>query len=173
MAKLTKIYTRTGDDGKYTFEKLAKDAHAFQATPSDTKAIALADVIISNGMGFDDFLIPILESGGSGDAVKIVVTSDLEFGGIPHDESNHEGENPHLWLNPVFAAGYVVRIRDGLIQADPDHSATYMSNANGYLEQLRALDQEIAQTLQQVPPQRRNLVSYHDAFSHFGERYGW
>lgn len=151
----------------------AADAHAFQATPSDSKAIAVANVIILNGMGFDDFLKPILESGRRGDAVNVVVTSGLDLSGTSSDESTREGRDPHLWLNPVFAADYVVRIRDGLILADPDHTAGYMSNADAYLEQLRALDQEIAETLKQVPPQRRNLVSYHDAFSHFGDRYGW
>jgi ABC-type Zn uptake system ZnuABC Zn-binding protein ZnuA len=41
------------------------------------------------------------------------------------------------------------------------------------MQQLRDLDQEIAQTLSQVPPERRHLVTFHDAFGYFAQRYGW
>lgn len=158
----------------------ASDAHAFQPTPSDNRFIAEADVIISNGMGFDDFLNPILENSRRDKAVNIVVTHGLVLGGTAGDVPIHEvGDphlevgDPHLWLNPVFAEGYVVGIRDGLIKADPERSGIYSSNARAYIEQLRALDREIDAALRQVPSLRRNLVSYHDAFGHFGDRYGW
>jgi ABC-type Zn uptake system ZnuABC Zn-binding protein ZnuA len=94
--------------------------------------------------------------------------------------SQHEGEghghdegDPHFWQDPLQAIHYVERIRDGLGQADPAGAQSYQANATAYIQQLRQLDQEIASTLGQVPPARRHLVTFHDAFGYFARRYGW
>jgi ABC-type Zn uptake system ZnuABC Zn-binding protein ZnuA len=91
------------------------------------------------------------------------------------DEHNHEhgGGDPHFWLDPILAVHYVERIRNGLMDADPANAEIYERNAAEYTQKLQDLDQEIAQTLSQVPPERRHLVTFHDAFGHFGRRYGW
>jgi ABC-type Zn uptake system ZnuABC Zn-binding protein ZnuA len=73
----------------------------------------------------------------------------------------------------MYAVHYVQRIRDGLIQADPEGSHVYQANTTDYIQKLRELDQEIAETLSGVPPQLRHLVTFHDAFGYFARRYGW
>jgi ABC-type Zn uptake system ZnuABC Zn-binding protein ZnuA len=85
----------------------------------------------------------------------------------------HRSGDPHFWQNPLFTAHYVERIRDSLVQADPANAEVYGKNAAKYTQQLQDLDQEIAQTLSQVPPERRHLVTFHDAFGYFARRYGW
>ena len=169
------------------------DVHAFQTTPSAGIAIDQAGVIISNGLGLDGFLDPVLESSRRFSAVRVVAAQGLDppvfigvgghlgedanpaggTGGGLQSSGNHEGANPHLWLDPMLAIHYVERIRDGLVEADPANSATYGSNAEAYIRQLRALDQQIAQTLSRVPPERRHLVTYHDAFVYLIRRYDW
>jgi ABC-type Zn uptake system ZnuABC Zn-binding protein ZnuA len=91
------------------------------------------------------------------------------------EESGHQhsGGDPHFWLDPLLAIHYVERIRDGLVQADPEHAPIYSGNADRYIRELRDLDLEIARALRQVPPEHRRLVSFHDAFGHFARRYGW
>jgi zinc/manganese transport system substrate-binding protein/manganese/iron transport system substrate-binding protein len=83
-----------------------------------------------------------------------------------------EGD-PHFWQNPLFAIRYVERIRDGMVEADPGRATLYRQNAETYILELRRLDAEIAERLAEVPRERRRLVTFHDAFGHFGERYGW
>jgi manganese/iron transport system substrate-binding protein len=85
----------------------------------------------------------------------------------------HEAGDPHFWQNPLFTIHYVERIRNSLIQADPDNAAVYNRNTEEYTQQLRELDREIVQTLNQIPPEHRHLVTFHDAFGHFSRRYGW
>jgi ABC-type Zn uptake system ZnuABC Zn-binding protein ZnuA len=91
------------------------------------------------------------------------------------EEQGHEhgAGDPHFWQNSLFTIHYVERIRNSLIHADPANAEVYNRNAAEYIQQLRELDREIAQTLNQVPPERRHLVTFHDAFGHFARRYGW
>ena len=158
------------------------DAHSFQTTPEDSIAISRARVIVTNGFGLDAFLEPVLRGAMAAHTVEVIATEGLEsflsreagsqetgYGAGSLDEQG----DPHFWQNPLFALYYVQQIRDGLAEADPDHEPEYVANAETYMETLRELDREILQILGSVPPERRHLVTFHDAFSHFGQRYGW
>jgi ABC-type Zn uptake system ZnuABC Zn-binding protein ZnuA len=83
------------------------------------------------------------------------------------------GADPHFWQNPLYTVHYVTRIRDGLARVDPPHAGAYQGNWKAYTTELQRLDEEIAVALEEVPPPRRHLVSYHDAFGHLAQRYGW
>ena len=138
------------------------DVHSFQTTPEDSIAINRVQVIVINGFGLDAFLRPVLESARGGNSVQVVAAEGMS------------GEaDPHLWQNPVFAIRYIERIRDGLAAADPEHKSQYDVNAQAYINQLRALDLELDRILSQVKPEFRRLITYHDAFGHLAERYGW
>ncbi|GAB4460149.1 MAG: metal ABC transporter substrate-binding protein [Elainellaceae cyanobacterium] len=85
--------------------------------------------------------------------------------------SHDHGEfNPHIWLDPKRAIRQVENIRDGLIAADPDGQTVYTANAAAYIEQLQALDAEIAQQLQ--PFVNKTFVAFHDFAPYFAESYG-
>ncbi len=91
-----------------------------------------------------------------------------------HDHGEHDhshGEfDPHVWLDPKRAIQQVENIRDGLIQADPEGEETYTANAAAFIEELRALDQEIATQLQ--PFEGKSFVVFHDFASYFADSYG-
>ena len=163
------------------------DVHSFQPTPKESIAISNARVIVSNGLGLDAFLDSLLKSAKRSEAVHVIAADGLDATpmkviafppraqGDENESSGHiysEGD-PHLWHNPQYAIYYVERIRDGLIQADTAGAQVYRDNATGYIQKLNELDEEIAETLSAVPPQRRHLVTFHDAFGYFAERYGW
>ena len=139
------------------------DVHSFQTTPEDSIAINRARVIVTNGFGLDAFLDPVLESARGEYSIRVVAAGGLMSG----------EDDPHLWQNPVFALSYVERIRDGLIAVDPEHGAQFADNAQAYINELWELDLELEQTLNQVKPEFRHLITYHDAFGHLAERYGW
>jgi ABC-type Zn uptake system ZnuABC Zn-binding protein ZnuA len=162
------------------------DEHSFQTTPLDSVAISQAEVIVSNGFGLDGFIQPLLTSARSASAIHVVAAAGLEAEPLeepevsgdasanePEDEHRRVAGDPHFWQDPILTIHYVERIRHGLILADPDHRAVYTANTQAYIQQLRELDQEIAQLLEQVPPERRRLVTFHDAYGHFTQRYGW
>ena len=69
------------------------------------------------------------------------------------------------------AQQYVTNIRDGLIEADPDHAETYRQNAAAYHDELSALDDEIRRLMTDIPPGHRLVVTGHDAFNYFANAY--
>ena len=80
--------------------------------------------------------------------------------------------DPHWWHDPRNAEAAVGAIRDALVAANPGAAATYRANAAAYLRRLRALDAGIRACLARVPAAQRKLVSDHDAFGYFAQRYG-
>ena len=141
------------------------DVHSFQTTPNHSIAISNAGLIVSNGGGLDDFLYPMIENAQEDGTVRIVASQGLAGVSTRQD--------PHFWQNPANAVHYVRRIQEGLSTADPANAESYQDRADAYVQQLLDLDQEISRILSEVPPSRRHLVTYHDAFAHFGARYGW
>lgn len=140
------------------------DVHSFQSTPADSVAISQAGLIVSNGGELDGFLDPLIQGSQSEDAVRVVAAAPLLASGET---------DPHFWQNPVFTVTYVEEIRDGLIAADPQNTATYRANFDSYKDALIKLDFDIASTLNSVEASRRQLITFHDAFGHFATRYGW
>ena len=141
------------------------DVHSFQTTPNDSIEVSKAGLIVSNGGSLDDFLNPMIENAMSDGTVHIVASQGLAaLSGSP---------DPHYWQNPVNAVHYVRRIQDGLSAADPGNAEVYRDHADKYAQRLLDLDIEISRIIGEVPQSRRHLVTYHDAFGHFGTRYGW
>jgi ABC-type Zn uptake system ZnuABC Zn-binding protein ZnuA len=87
-------------------------------------------------------------------------------------EEEHEGD-PHFWLDPNQVIGYVANIRDGLSQADPEGEAIYARNAEAYTAELEELDAWIAGRVAEIPPDQRLLVTNHESFGYFADRYGF
>lgn len=144
------------------------DIHSFQTTPDDSIVISQARLVVSNGFGLDDFLEPVLRSAIGADTIHTIAAQGLDS--MLADEN---ARDPHFWQNPLFVIHYVQRIRDGLANADPGHGPEYQANAEAYIEELRMVDRDVAAILGQVRPDFRHLVTYHAAFSHFADRYGW
>ena len=97
---------------------------------------------------------------------------DAHAGHDDHHGHDHGAGDPHFWQNPRMVVHYVNQITDGLVAADPDNASTYLANSAGYIEELEALDAYIADAVASIPEEHRVMVTFHDAFGYFGERYG-
>lgn len=80
--------------------------------------------------------------------------------------------DPHAWQSVCNAETYVANIRDGLIAADPAGRAIYEANATAYLDELARLDAGIRQAVAAIAPDRRKVITTHDAFEYFAADYG-
>jgi ABC-type Zn uptake system ZnuABC Zn-binding protein ZnuA len=149
------------------------DPHAFEPTPTDIRRVAESQVLIANGAGFESFLQKLLENAG-GERLIIEAATGLTSR-RPLDgellDADHGGNDPHFWLDPTKVIKYTENIRDGLSQIDPTGKAIYAKNAEDYINKLRGLDTWIAGQVQQVPESRRLLVTNHESFGYFADRY--
>jgi ABC-type Zn uptake system ZnuABC Zn-binding protein ZnuA len=139
----------------------------YEPKPDDAKKLTDAALIVSNGVGLDNFLDRLLSSTG-GHAPRLVLGD-----GIPPLTEDGE-ENPHFWLDPTLVKQYYLpAIAGKLTELDPAGKATYDANAAAYGQQLDALDAELIASIEQIPPENRKLVTFHDAFPYFARHFGF
>jgi ABC-type Zn uptake system ZnuABC Zn-binding protein ZnuA len=160
------------------------EVHTFDPTPADVARLAEADLLVMNGLGLDEWLLPLARDAGRADLPIVELAEDLDGvdyleGGDDHADENgdHDDDadhryNPHLWLNVGYARLYVERLRDELVAAEPDGVDDYTANAAAYDARLADLDAQIREQLAAIPAADRRIVSFHDAFPYFNAAYG-
>lgn len=166
---------------------IGTDPHAFEPTPQDVQKIAQSNVLILNGAGLEEWLEKTLENAGGERAIiessaglamreprpnEPVHTHEHEGEHDHESEHAHEGD-PHFWFDPTLVVKYVENIRDGLIAADPAGKETYTANAAAYIAKLNELDDWIKTQVEQIPAERRLMVTDHHTFGYFADRYGF
>jgi ABC-type Zn uptake system ZnuABC Zn-binding protein ZnuA len=153
------------------------DPHSFEPAPADIRSVAESQVLIVNGAGFEGFLEKLLQNAGG---QRLVIEASAGLAARTPREAEHAGEtdhahetDPHFWLDPISVIRYTENIRDGLSQADPAGKDVYAKNAEMYIDKLRELDGWIKGQVQEVPEARRLLVTNHESFGYFADRYGF
>jgi ABC-type Zn uptake system ZnuABC Zn-binding protein ZnuA len=140
------------------------DAHDYEPSPADIDAIARADVVLKNGAGLEEWLDDIIQSSGfSGPVVDTSqgVALRREEGGEP---------DPHIWQNPRNALLMATNVERALAQAEPAAAERLEANLAAYQRELEALDAEVARQIGSLA--NKKLVTNHDAFSYYIDRYG-
>jgi len=145
------------------------DAHVYQPSPGDAKALADAKVIFTNGLGFEGWIARLIKASGTR-APMVVATKGMKPRKM--DEDGHAETDPHAWQSVPNAKIYVANIRDALIAADPAGKSSYEANATTYLAKLAALDADVKAMIDKIPAERRRIITTHDAFGYFAAAYG-
>ena len=145
------------------------DAHGWQPTAADLRAVASAAVLVENGLGLEGWISRLATA--SGFKGRLVVAST---GVTPRfiREGKVTSLDPHAWQDPRNGMIYARNIAEGLAAADPDHASEYRANAATYAAELEALDSWIAARFASVPVKARRIITTHDAFGYYGDRYG-
>jgi zinc/manganese transport system substrate-binding protein len=147
------------------------DAHVYSPAPADAKKVAAAQVVITNGFGFEGWMARLVRASGS-KASPAVATKGIKARKQAAHGHGHDDTDPHAWQSVANAKIYVANIRAALIAADPAGKAAYEANAAAYLEKLDALDKEVREAVAAIPQDRRRIITSHDAFGYFKAAYG-
>jgi ABC-type Zn uptake system ZnuABC Zn-binding protein ZnuA len=151
------------------------DPHSFQPTPQDVIKVTKADVIFMNGIGLEEYMESLLENADSGD--RIVNVSEgvplLKTSNQYDQDIQHETNDPHVWMDPNNVVVWVDNIEATLSIIDPENSTLYGTNKENYLLALFELDQQIRNQVAQIPESQRKLVTDHQVFGYFANRYGF
>ena len=154
------------------------DAHVYQPTPADAKTIAQAKLVIVNGYGFEGWLDRLIKSSGFKGPL-VIASNGIKTLEIPHQQQAHHHDHhhdsevdPHGWQDLSNALRYVDNIAKALSAADPAGKALYQANASQYKEQITTLDAAIRKEISTIKPERRKVVTSHDAFGYFSRAYG-
>ena len=145
------------------------DAHTYETTPDDARAVRQAQLVVENGLGFEPWLDRLVKSTET--RAQVIQAS---HGVIPRslEEDGQTIPDPHAWNNLANADIYVDNIAKALEKLDPANAADYRRNAEAYLKQAHALLAYAKDKLGNLPADRRTLVTSHDAFGYLGQAYG-
>ncbi len=146
------------------------DAHAYEPRPNDVRETARAELVVLSGDDLDPWARDVVEQSGT-DAATLDVSDRLKVRRPGSGEDDASRYDPHWWHDPRNTETAVVEIRDALVQADPNSRAVYERSAAAYLAKVEALDAGIAACFASIPAGERKLVTDHDAFGYFADRY--
>lgn len=135
------------------------DPHEYQASAAQAAQVREADLVVANGLGLEEGLDNVLAA--AADAGVPVLELGPRLDPIPND--------PHVWLDPLRMADGVRLVAEQL--ADMGAGNGWADRADGYVNELETTHEEVEQVLGAVPDERRQLVTDHDSFGYFAERY--
>jgi zinc/manganese transport system substrate-binding protein/manganese/iron transport system substrate-binding protein len=177
-------------------------AHQFDPSAKNLLDVGDAQALVANGAGLEPWLQDLMDAGAfSGDLVVASDGIVLQEGGHDHADEHageehageehageehageehageeHAGEektaqDPHVWTAPQNAIAMVNNIARGLSDVRPDLADTFAKNAAAYVEKLALLDTWATEAFASVAPEKRLLITNHDAFGYFVDAYG-
>jgi ABC-type Zn uptake system ZnuABC Zn-binding protein ZnuA len=152
------------------------NSHTYEPPPSVARTLARADLIVMNGLSLEEPTLELAEANKKEGAVILLLGDNAitreqwkfdfsfpESGGKP---------NPHLWPDPMLALKYAELIHEQLVSLDPENADYYDGNLEAFRQRILDLDRRIREAIATIPPQNRKLLTYHDSWAYFAERYG-
>lgn len=174
------VVSQVGGDliDQTTLMQPGQNPHSYEPTAQQIAGVENADVIFVSGLGLEEGLINTLDAAG-GDTPLVALSDNVDLLESPGSEDTHDGEDehgaydPHTWLNPLNVIVWTNNIADTLSEVDPANADAYRANADAYIAELQDLDATIMEQVQTIPPEKRKLVTNHEAFDYFTQHYGF
>ena len=157
------------------------DPHDFLPSAKQAESMEAADLLVTNGLGLEGGLIPVIDAvDGSGTPVFVFADhAGVERrdgggsgGGSDQDDGRSDSPDPHVWMNPLQVIEGLDALGAELVDQGTDPTEVLPPIA-AYTDELLELDRQIDEIVSALPPERRTLVTNHDSFRHFAERYGF
>ena len=149
--------------------KPGSEIHGYQPTPRDILRAQDADLVLWNGMGLELWFEQFFRN------LRDVPSATLSDGVVPMGITSgpYTGKpNPHAWMAIDSAIIYIDNIRDAFVKHDPDNAGVYQANAENYKLRLREAVAPLRQRIQEIPQEKRWLVSSEGAFSYLARDFG-
>ncbi len=155
------------------------DAHVFEPTPADARAVSQADLVIVNGLGLEGWMDRLIKTSGYKGPVVVAsqgvkpreMTKEEEEEHDPGAKHEHKID-PHAWQNLTNGRVYVENIAKAFSSVDPEGAPIYQANADAYKAKLGELDKWVKTEFSSIPKQKRRMITSHDAFGYLGAAYG-
>ncbi|WP_396165137.1 metal ABC transporter substrate-binding protein [Corynebacterium sp.] len=135
------------------------EIHGYDPTPGDIRTAAGADVILSNGLGLENWVDKLT---ADSDATRVTVTEGID----PIPIEGTDEPNPHAWMSPTLAKVYVDNIVDALSDYSPDDAEAFRDNADAYKTELDDVEGDLTEGLSHLPENQRALQTCEGAFSY-------
>ena len=145
------------------------DPHSYELVKGDDDKLHFAELVVCNGLSLEHgpSLRKYLET-----SEKVVTLGDWVYKQNPNLILYHSGQtDPHIWMDISIWKECLEPIVKALSQKDPEGADFYRKNAQAYQKELEDAHINISALLGQVDPNKRYLVTSHDAFNYFTRAY--
>jgi len=152
---------------------IGADIHGFELSSQQVARIQQADLVVANGLGLEAGMRDALDAAQADGANILWLAEELDplpFGSHGSDDDAN-GLDPHVWLDPQRVAVAASLITQQLAVVEP--AIDWSARAEAYAASLDGADSLIVETLIAVPQDARKMVTNHDAFEYFADRYGF
>ncbi len=147
------------------------DPHSYQPTPSDLRALQDADLVAFHGLHLEGRMQTVLQRLRSRRAHVVAITEDLPVTRLRRVGEGDGAYDPHVWFEVALWRECIGTVEGALVRADPAGAESYRTQGEVLRMRLLALDEWVRRELAAIPPERRVLVTSHDAFGYFGRAY--
>ncbi|MFA4902330.1 MAG: metal ABC transporter substrate-binding protein [Desulfobaccales bacterium] len=155
------------------------DAHVFEPTPADAKAVASADLVIVNGLGMEGWMERLIKTSGYKGPVVVAAQGIKPLEGTEEEKEGHKPGakhehkiDPHAWQNLANGQIYADNIGKGLSVVDPAGASIYKATTEAYKAKLAELDKWVKTEFSSIPKPQRRVLTSHDAFGYLAAAYG-
>jgi zinc/manganese transport system substrate-binding protein len=147
------------------------DPHDFSPSAQQVAAISSANLVVANGLALEEGLEDVLAQAKSEGITVIEVGEDVDP--LPSGEEQGDGHgafDPHFWQDPIRMKAAVDVISLSLVTVGVAEATDLAAQ---YQDAIDATYADIVSILELIPSERRLLVTNHDAFGYFADRYGF
>lgn len=148
------------------------DPHLYKPAASDVLKLSRAKLVFYNGLLLEGKMSDLLDRLNRQGKAVFAVTENIDQSKLLKPEGIQGHWDPHIWGDPNLWIKCVETIAEILIQQDPSGKPTYQSNRDAYIKKLKYLMTWGLEQINIIDPDKRILVTSHDAFNYFGNAFG-
>ncbi len=147
------------------------DPHLYKASEGDVSKLFNADVVIYNGLHLEGKLEEVFEKMEHQNKKTIVISDVIDKKNLIGSELFASNYDPHIWFDITNWTKITSYVTNKLAEIDVKNASFYKENAKIYLEKLQELNKQVATKINELPQEKRILVTAHDAFNYFGRQH--
>lgn len=144
------------------------DPHSYEPVTGDLKKIQQSDAMVINGLHLEGWMAKMFNVPKN---CPIIIASQ-QLNPIKTSEQ-FDSPDPHVWMDPLLMKEMVKEMAEKLKICFPENAKSLTIREKAYLAQLDSLHEHILSRVSQIPKNQRILITTHDAFRYFGNRYGF
>ena len=148
------------------------DPHLYKASEGDVSKLFNADVIFYNGLHLEGKLVAVFEK-MEAQKTTVALGEFLAKEGLIGSDYFASNYDPHVWFNIQYFKEFSDKVTSVLSEKDPKNAASYTANNLAFQQKLDLLHTAVVNTIATLAPEKRILVTAHDAFNYFGKAYGF
>ena len=152
----------------FSIVPIGGDPHLYEPKPSDATLVQSADIILMNGLTFEGWISKLIANSGT-TAQRYTITEGVT---VLESDTYKNAADPHAWMDASNGLIYIKNILDALIENDPSNTDYYKDRFEKYKTEITELDAYITSEIKKIPRDMRMIVTSHDAFAYYGNRYG-